>query len=165
MALSVPQTLIAELIKRSLIDRSLVTEIEDSAIKENKDFETWNPFFNKIQEIRNNAAWRNSAGWLSESPQAALEYYNPMMFSKMFMLNDASIWNPFNTEYFFWLDAGITNTVPHSHLTENNILDKLHDKRMSLFGPSSDEIKQITKIVPSERKSPESFSRNPIAMA
>jgi len=35
-------------------------------------------------------------------------------------------------------------------LLENNIdsiLDKLHDKRMSLFGPSIDEIKQITSIL------------------
>jgi hypothetical protein len=29
----------------------------------------------------------------------------------------------------------------------DNILDKLHDKRMSLFGPSADEIRQITQIV------------------
>jgi hypothetical protein len=29
----------------------------------------------------------------------------------------------------------------------DNILDKLHDKRMSLFGPSVDEIKEITNIV------------------
>jgi hypothetical protein len=41
------------------------------------------------------------------------------------MLNDASIWNPFDSEYLFWLDAGITNTVPHTHLVENNVLDSL----------------------------------------
>jgi hypothetical protein len=29
----------------------------------------------------------------------------------------------------------------------DNILDKLHDKRMSLFGPTMDEIKQITQTV------------------
>ena len=29
----------------------------------------------------------------------------------------------------------------------DNILDKLHDKRMALFGPSADEISQITNIV------------------
>ena len=40
-----------------------------------------------------------------------MENYNPMVMSKMFMLNDASIWNPFGTEYFAWLDGGITNTV------------------------------------------------------
>lgn len=85
----------------------------------------YNPFWNKTQEIRVNPNWLNQAGWLSGSPQAVLEYYNPIVQSKMFMLNDATIWNPFNTEYFFWLDAGITNTVPHSHFIENNVLDKL----------------------------------------
>ena len=55
-------------------------------IKNLEDFKTWNPFFNKIQEIRNTDSWKNFAGWLRESPQATLEYYNPMMFTKMFML-------------------------------------------------------------------------------
>jgi hypothetical protein len=85
----------------------------------------YRPFWDKTQEIRNNPEWLNLAGWLPDSPQAQLEWYNPIVQSKMFMLNDSSIWNPFNTEYFFWLDAGITNTVPHTHLVENNILDKL----------------------------------------
>ena len=30
-------------------------------IKENKDFETWNPFFEKIQEIRKSENWLNQA--------------------------------------------------------------------------------------------------------
>lgn len=85
----------------------------------------YNPFWNKTQEIRVNPNWLNQAGWLLGSPQSVLEYYNPIVQSKMFMLNDASIWNPFDTEYFFWLDAGITNTVPHSHFVENNVLNKL----------------------------------------
>jgi len=85
----------------------------------------YSPFWDKTQEIRKSPEWLGQAGWLPESPQAKLEWYNPIVQSKMFMLNDASIWNPFNTEYFFWLDAGITNTVPHTHLVENNILDKL----------------------------------------
>ena len=95
-----------------------ITELED--IKK-----LYGPFWDKTQEIRTNPEWLNQAGWLSGSPQAVLEYYNPIVQSKMFMLNDASIWNPFDSEYFFWLDAGITNTVPHTHITENNILNKL----------------------------------------
>jgi hypothetical protein len=87
----------------------------------------YTPFWDKTQEIRTNQNWLNLAGWLSNSPQASLEWYNPIVQSKMFMLHDATIWNPFDSEYFFWLDAGITNTVPHSHLVENNVLDKLTD--------------------------------------
>ena len=87
----------------------------------------YSPFWEKTQSIRNSDKWRNQAGWLSGSPQAALEWYNPIVQSKMFMMNDASIWNPFDTEYFCWLDAGITNTVPVSHLVENDVLSKLTD--------------------------------------
>ena len=43
----------------------------------------------------------------------------------MFLLNDVTIWNPFNTEHFIWLDAGITNTVYEKYFTENNVLNKL----------------------------------------
>lgn len=85
----------------------------------------YKPHWEKTQNIRTNPNWLNQAGWLSGSPQAVLEYYNPIVQSKMFLLHSATIWNPFNTEYFFWLDAGITNTVPHSHFVENNVLDKL----------------------------------------
>ncbi len=85
----------------------------------------YDPHWDKTQEIRNNKNWVNQAGWLESSPQASLEWYNPIVQSKMFMLHDATIWNPFDSEYFFWLDAGITNTVPHSHLVENNVLDSL----------------------------------------
>ena len=42
-------------------------------IKNLEDFKTWNPFFNKIQEIRNTDNWKNFAGWLKESPQATLK--------------------------------------------------------------------------------------------
>lgn len=87
----------------------------------------YKPFWDVTQKIRTDDKWRNLAGWLAGSPQASLEWYNPIVQSKMFMLNDATIWNPFGTEYFFWLDAGITNTVPHTHLVKNNVLDKLID--------------------------------------
>jgi len=93
--------------------------------KEVVDFETWNPFFDKIEEIRTSKEWRSLASWLVESPQGGLKYYNPMMFTKVFMVNDAAIINPFNTEYFYWIDGGITNTVPSSYFLEEKVLDKV----------------------------------------
>jgi len=83
------------------------------------------PFWDKTQEIRNNPKWFNQAGWLPSSPQASLEWYNPIVQSKMFMLSDAKIVNPFNTDYFLWLDAGITNTVYEKYFTEHRCLDKI----------------------------------------
>ena len=94
-------------------------------IKNNQEFEKWNPFFEKIDEIRTNPEWRNFAGWLPESPQAALKYYNPMMFTKMFMLNDSAVLNPFNSKYFFWIDGGLTNTVNQGYFQSDKVLDNL----------------------------------------
>jgi len=95
-------------------------------IKEVSEFKTWFEFFDKVQEIRSNPEWYNKASWLSESTQAGLELYNPMVMSKMFMLNDASIANPFGTDYFLWVDGGITNTVHQGYFTHDKVINKIH---------------------------------------
>lgn len=74
----------------------------------------YDPHWDMTQKIRTDPDWFNLAGWLPDSPQASLEWYNPVVQSKMFMLHEASIWSPFNTEKLVWLDAGITNTVDWS---------------------------------------------------
>ena len=96
-----------------------VFELED--IKNN----FYQQFWDKTQEIRINPEWLSQAGWLAGSPQASNEWYNPIVQSKMFMLHDAKILNIFDTDYFIWLDAGITNTVYEKYFTENKCLDKL----------------------------------------
>ena len=93
--------------------------------KELSDFKTWFPFFDKVQEIRNSDKWKNFAGWLPDSPQAALEFYNPMMMCKMFMVNDSAILNPFDSKYFYWIDGGITSTVGTGYFTDDKVFDKL----------------------------------------
>jgi hypothetical protein len=88
----------------------------------------YSPFWDRTQNIRTNPDWFNQTGehgWLANSPQASLEWYNPVVQSKMFLLHDAMIWNPFKTDYFFWLDAGIMNTVPFDHLVHQNSLDNI----------------------------------------
>jgi len=94
-------------------------------IKNVQDFKSWFPYFDKLQSIRKNPNWYNQAGWLPESPQAALEFYNPMMMCKMFMVNDSTLLNPFNSQYFFWVDGGLTNTVNKGYFTHDKVLDKL----------------------------------------
>jgi hypothetical protein len=86
------------------------------------------PFWDQTQKVRNNPDWYNQTGeggWLKTSPQASLEWYNPIVQSKMFMLNDVTIWNPFDTNHFIWLDAGITNSVYEKYFTDNKALDKI----------------------------------------
>ena len=93
----------------------------------NKDL-SWfknNEFYDKIQKIRNNPDWFNQAGWLSESTQAKLEMYDPLVMSKMFLLHDAKILDKFNSEYLFWIDAGLTNTVHSGYFTHDKVIDKL----------------------------------------
>jgi hypothetical protein len=87
-------------------------------------FET-SDYFNAIQKIRLNSDWVNQVGWLKESPQAQLEYYNPIVMSKMFLLHDAKILSKFESEYFFWIDAALTNTVHQGYFTHDKVLDKL----------------------------------------
>jgi hypothetical protein len=77
-----------------------------------KDFSgNFFPFFDQVQNIRNNPEWYNQAGWLKDSTQGSLEYYNPMVMSKMFLLHNAKIFNPFDSDHLFWIDGGITNTL------------------------------------------------------
>ena len=91
-----------------------------------------NELYGKIQEIRTNPEWLNLAGWLPESTQARLEMYNPLVMSKVFLLNDAKIMDPFESEMMFWIDAGLTNTVHPGYFTHDKVLDKL-SKYISKF--------------------------------
>ena len=92
-----------------------------------------NDFYTKIQKIRTNPDWFNQSGWLPESTQAKLDMYNPLVMSKMFLLNDARIFDSFDSTHMFWIDAGITNTVHPGYFTH----DKIHlkfDKLFNKFG-------------------------------
>jgi hypothetical protein len=95
---------------------------------------TFFPFFDSVQKIRNDKKWLDQVGWLKDSTQAKLEYYNPMVMSKMFLLHNAKIFNPFNTEFLFWLDGGITNTVHPGYFSSDKVLHKLeHIVKKMLF--------------------------------
>jgi FkbM family methyltransferase len=92
---------------------------------ETEQFREWFAFYKETNEIRQKPEWYNYAGWLPNSPQAKLEFYNPVVMSKMFLLNDAAIFNPFNTEYFFWIDGGIANTVNAGYFHHDHVFDNL----------------------------------------
>lgn len=95
-------------------------------IKPKEEFKTKFPFWDQVQKIRKNKEWKTQASWLEHSPQSSLEYYNPIVMSKQFLLNDSAILNPFNTNYFFWVDAGISNTVGNpTQWFNNDMFDKI----------------------------------------
>jgi len=90
-----------------------------------KSWFTDNDYYEKIQQIRNNPSWYNQVSWLKESTQAKLELYNPLVMSKMFLLNDAKILDKFDSDYLYWIDAGLTNTVHVGYFTHDKVLEKL----------------------------------------
>ena len=113
-------------------DQELESFVWQHRKKENTQFiirnQSWfvnNEYYTKIQNIRNNPEWYNQVGWLKDSTQAKLEMYNPLVMSKVFLLNDARILDKFNSEYMFWIDAGLTNTVHLGYFTHDKVLEKL----------------------------------------
>ena len=97
-------------------------------VLKNKDWFTNNEYYPLIQKIRTNPDWYNKVGWLKESTQAKLELYNPLVMSKMFLLNDAKILDRFKSNLLYWIDAGITNTVHSGYFTHDKVLEKLENK-------------------------------------
>jgi hypothetical protein len=83
------------------------------------------PFFDVVQQIRNKPEWYGQAGWLKDSTQGSLPYYNPMVMSKMFLLHNAKIYNPFNSNYLYWLDGGISNTLSVGYFKEPNVVHNI----------------------------------------
>jgi len=105
-------------------DNTVVKIMELDGIKTNY----YAPFWDQTQKLRTDPEWINITGengWLKTAPQTVLEYYNPIVQSKMFMLHDAKVVNAFSTDYFIWLDAGITNTVYEKYFVENKALEKI----------------------------------------
>lgn len=84
-----------------------------------------NGFYDKIQEIRLSEDWYNQSGWLRESTQGSLEMYNPLVMSKVYLLNDATIYDPFNSSQIYWIDAGLSSTVHMGYFTHDKVQDKL----------------------------------------
>jgi hypothetical protein len=80
-------------------------------IKEVADFERWFPFCASVDKIRTDPTWLARAGWLPDSPQAALPMYNPILMSKVFMVHDACLMDKLDCTHYYWLDGGINNTV------------------------------------------------------
>jgi len=113
-------------------DKELESFVFDRRTVENTQFIvrdlSWfinNEYYDSIQNIRTNQNWYSRSGWLPESTQAKLELYNPLVMSKMFLIHDAKILDKFDSDYLFWIDAGIINTVHPGYFTHDKVIDKL----------------------------------------
>jgi O-methyltransferase len=101
-------------------------------VKELDWFKNNGELYDKIQKIRTNPDWYNQVGWLVESTQAKLDMYNPIVMSKMFLLNDAMIMDPFNSSHLVWIDGALTNTVHEGYFSHDKVIKKI-DKYFSKF--------------------------------
>lgn len=114
----------------SLVDFIWARRDKENTVVKILDFDGlknfYGSFWEPTQTIRKDPKWYTQAGWLQNSPQAICEWYNPIVQSKMPMLHDVKCHNPFNTDYFIWLDAGITTTVPEGMLIEDRPFDKIN---------------------------------------
>lgn len=110
--------------------RSFVENLRDKSntliiVRELDWFKSNEFFYNKIQEIRKESSWYDQSSWLKDSTQANLEMYNPIVMSKMFLLNDASVLDPFNSSHMVWVDGAITNTVHEGYFWKDNVIEKI----------------------------------------
>jgi hypothetical protein len=49
-------------------------------------------------------------------PQFALEYYNPLIMSKLYFLDAALVYDRFNSDFFIWCDGA------YNHIFQNNVV-------------------------------------------
>lgn len=117
---------------KSFVEEFRKTENTLIIVRELDWFKNNGDMFTKIQNIRTNPEWFNQVGWLAESTQAKLEMYNPVVMSKMFLLNDASILDPFNSSHLIWVDGALTNTVHEGYFWKDNVINKI-DKLFTKF--------------------------------
>jgi len=83
--------------------------------------------FDAVQAVRTQPQWAKRKDWLSHSPQATLEYYNPLVMSKMNMTAHVAQLNPFNTDGFLFIDGGHLCNAPNSikrATHESSIIDR-----------------------------------------
>ena len=95
-------------------------------IKELNWFKENGDLYEKISAIRQDPEWYNQSGWLPNSTQAKLDMYNPLVMSKMFLLNDATIMDPFNSSHLVWVDGAITNTVHDGYFWHDGVIKNIN---------------------------------------
>lgn len=118
-------------------DEELEDFVKDHRLDDNTQFIkrdiAWfknNDYYKLIQGIRKSKDWEEQATWLKDSTQRKLKMYNPLVMSKLFLLNDATILSKFDSEEYYWLDAGITNTVHQGYFTHDKVLDKISENKL-----------------------------------
>lgn len=80
-------------------------------------------WFNRVDQIIKSKEWKQDS-WIADSPLSRLRFYIPVVLSKVDLLSEASHSNPFNSNEFYWIDAGISRYEDVSTLKVKNLLVK-----------------------------------------
>jgi hypothetical protein len=95
----------AEFEQHLKIDKSRVHVVHMTAA----DLRTYFPYWERLQGIRTSKLMQDqgvATGWHTNSPQARLPEYNPLVMSKFMLLRDAARMNVWGARYHLWMDAG-----------------------------------------------------------
>ncbi len=112
---------------RSFVEEHRSNENTQIIVRELEWFKTNSDYYDKINEIRKDPNWYNQSSWLIDSTQAKLDMYNTIVMSKMFLLNDATFFDKFDSEYLVWVDGALTNTVSEGYFHSDNVIQNLPD--------------------------------------
>jgi hypothetical protein len=110
---------------KSFVEERRKPENTHIIVRELDWFKNNGDLYEKIQSIRMKPEWYGQSGWLPDSTQAQLDMYNPLVMSKMFLLNDASILDPFDSSHLVWVDGALSNTVHEGYFWKDRIMDKI----------------------------------------
>ncbi len=121
--------------RSKFLDKTDVVIVELDDIK-NKYFKN---YWDRLQSIRLNPDWYNSTHWLTGTPQSFSEWYNPIVMSKVFFVNEAYERDKFNSNTFIWVDAGITQHIPTDIVCDES-LNGMAKRIKSVLFPSIDYV-------------------------
>ena len=68
------------------------------------------PSLPDIHKVFNSKEWKSQAEWMKDSVLANNKYYIPLTLIKQHYLYEVATKNPFDSDQFFWLDAGICSS-------------------------------------------------------
>lgn len=80
-------------------------------------------FFSQVQKVRLKILEDPSFS-MRQSPQFALDYYNIIMFSKLYMMSYALDYDKFDSDFLIWTDGGLNHVFANSMVFPYNHLRK-----------------------------------------
>lgn len=91
------------------------------------------PYYERVEAIRTSARWGQSAAWLEASPQRLLEGYLALVLAKPYWLRGAATENPFRSEHFIWMDAGLPGNSVYAALSRRRFVRRFEIERFSML--------------------------------